>query len=369
MLAFVLLIVFALVQVWKPDQATLPPRIFTQRSILSGFWVSSCLGAHQTLLGMLSIFLSKNYMCPNAVITVYYLPIWFQAIKGDSAVKSGIDLLPMIMPIVAASITGGYLISKIGYYTPFMIFGVCLTAIGAGLLNTLQINTSVGRWVGFQMIYGFGFGFCSQAPNMAAQTVLPREDVSIGASLMFFGQLLFGAIFNSVGQNVLNNHLANNLAGIPGTSPQLIQSAGATELLHDIPAQYHTTALNAYNNSLRVCFLVALIMACLSTLGAVTMEWRSVKKNLPKKPEGEKAAEEGKSQSDSSEKEVPEVESEAKAAAATNDENDKERDTAAAMSTTSTDATRTASQSEIDINHNEKDREKDRAADKGEALG
>jgi hypothetical protein len=50
-LAFVLLIAFALIQVWKPEQATLPPRIFVQRSIASGFWVSCCVGAHQNLVG------------------------------------------------------------------------------------------------------------------------------------------------------------------------------------------------------------------------------------------------------------------------------------------------------------------------------
>lgn len=116
-----------------------------------------------------------------------YLPIWFQAIEGISAVDSGIHLLPMVMPIVVASIITGQLVSRIGYYTPFMIFGVCLTAVGAGLLTTLEIDTSEGKWIGFQIVYGFGLGSCSQAPNMAAQTVLPREDVAIGASLMFFG--------------------------------------------------------------------------------------------------------------------------------------------------------------------------------------
>lgn len=50
-MAFVLLIAFALIQVWKPEQATLPPRIFLQRSIASGFWVSLFLGAHMNLLG------------------------------------------------------------------------------------------------------------------------------------------------------------------------------------------------------------------------------------------------------------------------------------------------------------------------------
>jgi hypothetical protein len=216
-----------------------------------------------------------------------------------------------------ASILTGQLVSRIGYYTPFMIFGVCLTAIGAGLLTTLEIGISAGKWIGFQILYGYGFGSCSQAPNMAAQTVLRREEVAIGASLMFFGQQLFGAVFTSVCQNVLDNQLADRLAGIPGINPRLIQSTGATELLNLIPAEYHAAALKAYNDSLRVCFQIGLIMACLSIMGALGMEWRTVRKNVPpKNPNGERAAEEGKDQGDLSEKEAPEAEVEAKEIAA-----------------------------------------------------
>lgn len=238
----------------------------------------------------------------DARATVYYLPVWFQAIDGSSAVESGIQLLPMVMPIVAASIATGQLVSRIGYYTPFMIFGVCLTAIGAGLLTTLQVNTSKGQWIGFQIVYGLGLGCCSQAPNMAAQTVLPRKEVAIGASLMFFGQQLFGAVFTSVGQNVLDNQLVSRLAGVPGITPRLVQTTGATELLNNVPAKYHIVAVKAYNDSLRVCFQVGLIMACVSIVGAAGMEWRSVKSQASKISDVGRAAEEGKDQSERAEK-------------------------------------------------------------------
>ena len=205
----------------------------------------------------------------------------------------------MVLPLVLASILTGILTSRIGYYTPFLIFGICVTAVGSGLLTTLSINTLVGQWIGYQILYGYGFGCSAQAPNMAAQTVLPRNEVSIGVSLMFFAQTLFGAIFVSIGNVILDTQLAKRLAGIPGVTSRLIQSAGATGLLKLIPAEYHTAALEAYNDSLRVCFQVGLVMACLSILGALGMEWRSVKKNLPpKNPEGERGAEEGKDKED-----------------------------------------------------------------------
>ncbi|KAH0598340.1 hypothetical protein MHUMG1_03638 [Metarhizium humberi] len=288
--AFVLLIAFALVQLWLPDQAILPPRIFIQRSIASGFWVSLCVGAHQTMF-------------------LYYLPIWFQAILGKPAVESGIDLLPMVLLTAASAILNGQLVSIIGYYTPSLIIGVCLTAIGAGLLTTLGVDSSQGKWIGYQILYGLGLGLASQAPNMAAQTVLAKQDVAIGASLMFFAQTLFGAIFVSVGQNVLDNQLTDRLRDIPGMNHDLInKSTGATSILDDIDTKYRASALEAYNDALRVVFEVALYMTCIALPGALALEWRSVKKNGPAKKPDTNHAEKGLMNSSEQKASAPRVE-------------------------------------------------------------
>jgi MFS family permease len=186
--------------------------------------------------------------------------------------------------MIISSFFGGFLVSRIGYYTPFLIFGVCLVSIGSGLLTTLEINTSTGKWIGYQVLYGFGLGCAAQVPNMAAQTVLPREDAAIGASLMFFGQQVFGSIFTTVGQSTLDNQLASRFSNSPNfnITSELIQKTGATEILKLIPVEDHTAALSVYNDSLRVTFRVPLVLACISILGAIFMEWRSVKKDPPK---------------------------------------------------------------------------------------
>ncbi|KAI1378718.1 putative MFS multidrug transporter [Hypoxylon crocopeplum] len=330
--AFVLLIAFALVQVWLPEQAILPPRLFIQRSIASGFWSSLCVGAHQTII-------------------LYYLPIWFQAILGKSAVDSGIDLLPMVLLIAATSIANGQLVSFIGYYTPSFIIGLCITAVGTGLLTTFGLYTSEGQWVGYQIVYGFGQGLASQAANMAAQTVLPKEDVAIGASLMFFGQTLFGAVFVSVGQNVLYSQLTQRLANIPGIPPELIQSAGATDFLGSIDPQYHAAAVGAYNDSLRVVLQVALCMACLAIPGGLAMEWRTVKKKGPPNgPPGMQAAEKGQAKSNGSENGASGADAEARAQATTLDAANERvyegKETAAPRSTMSSDLSHAATQGE-----------------------
>ena len=205
--------------------------------------------------------------------------MWFQAIQGVSAVTSGVRTLPMMMPIVAGSIGTGLLVSRIGYYTPFLILGTCLASVGSGLLATLSVGSPARIWAGYQLIYGFGLGLGGQAPNMAAQTVLPKPDVALGASLMFFGQQLAGAIFTSVGQNVLDNQLAKrirHISSLHNLTSEDIQTTGATEILKLVDAADRGAVLVAYNAALRVVFLVGLVMACISFLGAISMEWRSV---------------------------------------------------------------------------------------------
>jgi len=237
----------------------IPLHIFTQRSIVSGFLVSAFVGAHMTLF-------------------IYYLPIWFEAIKGDSAVQAGIRILPLVLSMVGGSILAGTLTSTIGYYTPFLIVGTCIAAIGAGLLTTLQIRSSAGKWIGYQILYGLGLGCCFQSPTMAAQTVLPKRKVSVGASLMLFAMNLFGAIFVSVGQNVLDDQLSQRFSKFANITTQHIENAGITGLLNSILPQDYNAALLAFNSSLRVCFQVALACTCLAVFSSLGMEWRNVKK-------------------------------------------------------------------------------------------
>ncbi|CAH0044660.1 unnamed protein product [Clonostachys solani] len=264
-MAGVLFLSFGLVQVFLPRTATLPPRIIKQRSIIAGMISSFCVGSQQ-------------------MIFMYYLPIYFQAIQGVSAMQSGIRLLPMLLSMVVSTLATGGLTRVTGYYTPFQIIGTCLMSVGAGLLTTLQVHSSSGVWIGYQVIYGFGMGMVIQAPNLAAQTVLPKKDVSIGASFMFFSQLLGGSIFSAVGQTVFNDQLQRRLSNLDGFDPKFIQSNGATSLT-EVPDSIKDVVLERYNEAIRQVLRVGMILVCITLIGALLMEWRSVKDGGAKQDE------------------------------------------------------------------------------------
>ncbi|KAF2092286.1 putative MFS multidrug transporter [Saccharata proteae CBS 121410] len=278
----VLIIGFVAVQILKPDTATVPPRIVKQRTIAAGAWFTFC---------------NSSAM----MVMLYYLPIWFQAIKGVSAVKSGIMSIPLVLGLVVASIMTGILVSKLGYYTPFLILSSILASTGAGLLTTFKTNTGHAYWIGYQVLFGLGLGFGQQQTNIAVQVVLKKEDVPMGTTLIFFATQLGGAIFVSVSENLFTSNLASSLAGISGLDPAKVVKSGATEIRNVVNADQLPAVLEAYNNALMKALTAGLVMACFSILGSAAMEWRSVKngKNQLER-EAEKRAK-AKSAGDSSE--------------------------------------------------------------------
>ena len=255
----ILILVFVGIQYWKGDNATVPFRIVTQRSMASASFFAICLGGSFFLL-------------------IYYLPIWFQAITHVSATESGIRALPMVLGVVIFSVLAGAAITKLGYYSPFMIVSAVLTSIGAGLLTTFTVHTSNSKWIGYQIIYGAGIGFGMQQPLIAAQTVLALKDVPVGTAVIMFTQTLGGALFVSVGNNVFTNKLISGLAkAAPTVDPKIVTSVGATSLQKYIPHGLLPGVLVAYNDALTKTFQISLVLSCMSLIGAAIIEWKSVK--------------------------------------------------------------------------------------------
>ncbi|KAA6416126.1 MAG: MFS general substrate transporter [Lasallia pustulata] len=255
----IFIIIFVAIQFWQQDNATVPPRILKQRSMAAACWFGLANG------GAFFIF-------------VYYLPIWFQAIKGTTATESGIRNLPMIMGLVIMSVLAGFLVTKIGYYTPFIIAASVFTAVGAGLLTTLKVDSGHAAWIGYQVIFGFGMGFGMQQTLIAAQTVLHIDDVPVGTSVVMFVQTLGGALFISVAQNIFTNRLLSNLAArVPHLNPKIVLDTGATSLAKAIGNQDLAQVLLAYNSALVQTWYLAVALASLTIFGALAMEWKSVK--------------------------------------------------------------------------------------------
>lgn len=125
-----------------------------------------------------------------------------------------------------------------------------------------------------------------ELPNIAVQAVLPEKDVSTGTSLIVFARSLGGAIFVSAGQTVFSNHIVSGmLSRVPELDPSVIIQSGAANLQQTVSrttlgrVDIVARVLKVYNDAILQTFVVALALACVSIVGAVGVEWRTVKRS------------------------------------------------------------------------------------------
>ncbi|KAB8292520.1 hypothetical protein EYC80_008230 [Monilinia laxa] len=245
---------------WKGDKALIPLEILKQRSVLA-----SCV---------FSFFIYSAL-----IIHSYYLPQWFQAIKKTSAITSGVDMIPYVVCNATFSLLAGIVVAKSGYFTPPTIFGMVIATIGCGLISTLKTDTKTAQWVGYELISAAGFGIAVQQGFTAVQTVLPLKQVPIGTAAVVACQSFGGAIFVSVGNNILQNQLISSAkeGKLPGVDIQAVLDAGATNFRSVVDPAHLPALLEEYNGALQRVFLVSIPVSALAFIASLFLEWKSVR--------------------------------------------------------------------------------------------
>lgn len=246
------------IQYRRGENATLPGRIVKIRSMAAGA-ISSFLmgGAFFNLL--------------------YYVAIWFQAVKGRSALSSGISSLPMVLGLTIGLTIAGQTQEYVNYVPPYMIFSAITASIGCGLLLTWTPHTSRATWICELGLFGIGQGLGWQQPFSISQIDLPKKDLPIGTTLMSACKLFGGAIFLSVGSSVFSQHLVSNLQAIgQGVDVDAVVKAGATELASTVPSAQLAQVETAYNAALRQVFIVSVCLSCLAVATALVVEWKPI---------------------------------------------------------------------------------------------
>lgn len=195
---------------------------------------------------------------------IIFLPEYQQLVRSDSAIKSGLMLMPLVVGVMAASLTSGRLISKLGRYRVFPIIGTSVVTFSFWLFSHIGLATS-RVWLGVWMVLlGAGIGLVMPVLTLAVQNAVDRKDLGTAtSSVVFFrtiGSALGAAIFGAILVNRLTAHLQ---AAIPGSGggaiAKSLQSSAST--LKQLPPDKVHTILTAFAASFHDVFLVAIPFA------------------------------------------------------------------------------------------------------------
>ena len=193
-----------------------------------------------------------------------FLPQYQQLVRGDSATKSGLMLLPLVAGLMAASISSGRIISKFGHYRPFPIIGTAIVTFAFWLFSHISVDTSrvvLGLWM---VVLGVGIGMVMPVLTLAVQNAVERKDLGTAtSSVVFFrtiGSALGAAIFGAILLNRLTHHIEATVGGAAGANAAKGLSRSAASL-QTLPPDVLNKVLTAFANSFHDVFLFGIPFA------------------------------------------------------------------------------------------------------------
>jgi len=260
-------IVFLLWDYHKGDAAMIPFSIVRRRTI----WMS-CI--------VYGLFMGNIYTAS------YWVPVYFQGVKGASPTMSGVYILPMIIAHIFAALASGPIVNKLGYYIPVALFAAVLLSVGSGLIATFSPSTPTGNWIGYQILYGAGRGLGLQMPIIAVQNTVPPPQLPIAMALIIFSQSFGAAVFLSLAETIFSNSFGNLISQYaPSVNGQSIIDAGATGFRNIVSGTDLEGVLIAYGKSIDRVFYLAAGMG----VGCFVFAWGMGWTDLRKKKENLKA--------------------------------------------------------------------------------
>ncbi|KAF9203317.1 hypothetical protein BGZ49_006546 [Haplosporangium sp. Z 27] len=196
-------ILFILVE-WKiPREPIVPIHLYKIRNL----WVTYAM----------SFFSGMSYFG-----ILFYTPIYFQVVKGESATIGGLEIVPFVVGLAFASVFAGVWANKKGTYLFFIPLGCFIFVVGASLCILFKANSPRIIPIVTFLICGLGMGFLMQTATLAVQAAAkPKYMATVTALVPFmrslgqvFGISVLGAIFN----NKLTSSLESAFPGDPSIS-------------------------------------------------------------------------------------------------------------------------------------------------------
>jgi hypothetical protein len=148
-------------------------------------------------------------------VTVYYIPLFFQFTKGDSAIQAAVRLLPFIAVNIGFTMFSGALLPVFGRYKPWYIPGGIFMLVGGSLMYTITTSSTAATIYGFEILIAIGSGLIGQIGYSVAAAKVKPSEVPAAIGFMNVAQIgsvaisltIAGAIFQNIGYIYLKDAL------------------------------------------------------------------------------------------------------------------------------------------------------------------
>jgi len=211
-------------------------------------------------------------------VAIYYIPLFFQFTRGDTAIKAAVRLLPLICLAVFSTVASGAVMSMTGLYTPWYLFGSNLVIIGFSLLHTLTPDTSDSAIYGYLSLVGLGTGSYVQLGFAVAQAINPKSETSAAISFVMQGQLFGLVIGLAIAGSVFVTHVTDDLIALfPSLPTSVVKDAIAgtnAELIKTLSPELQAQALDIIVNCMDRVYILGIVAGGVSMICGIFLSHR-----------------------------------------------------------------------------------------------
>ncbi|CAK7206460.1 hypothetical protein SEUCBS139899_009255 [Sporothrix eucalyptigena] len=204
-------------------------------------------------------------------VNLYYLPQFYQVVRGDSALEAGILILPLILSQIITSFSSGFLVSKYSCYKINLIVGFMLWTIASGLFTTVTISTSTGKLVAYQILTGLGSGQTLQTSLVAIQAAVQRQEMAVVTGARNYLRMMGSTLAIAASAAIVNNTVKAKLTALhfdPSVITTIIGNPTTIPTMSSslISDTQKTEALDAYAHGVQVTYYMMTVLAGIQCL-------------------------------------------------------------------------------------------------------
>ncbi|GME22365.1 putative mfs multidrug transporter [Neofusicoccum parvum] len=204
---------------------------------------------------------------------LYYMPLYYQAVKGYTAILSGVALFPQTFTVAPAAMVVGFAIAYTGRYRWALWSGWFLTTFGLGLLIYLDVDTPIVSWIFLNLVSGIGTGILFPSMSMAVQAASSAEDQSSAVTMFAFLRALGQTLGVAIGGVIFQNQIKKKLMTFPLLAPNATalskDASGLVEIIKAMPAGEQREQLKvAYVFGLRRVWIVMCALAAVALVAS-----------------------------------------------------------------------------------------------------
>lgn len=166
---------------------------------------------------------------------ILYMPLYMQAVLGQSASASGQLMTPMVLTMTAMNITVGQLIARTGRIKQYLIAGMAILTVTGLCLITLTPSANPLLITGYLVLMGLALGMGMPVTTLAVQASVERSVIGVATSATQFIRTMGSTMGTAlIGTVVTGGYAARLLANAPqGVTTEAVEALHSPNALVD----------------------------------------------------------------------------------------------------------------------------------------